>query len=129
MPDSLNHILVVEDDPDIRSIVQMSLEAIGGYTVATAGNGREALEAIDAFTPDLVLLDVMMPEMDGPSTLQALRQLPAFMETPVIFITAKAQLHELDHYRTLGIAEVIQKPFDPVSLPTQVHDIWRGAHA
>lgn len=122
--DTLKHVFVVEDDPDIRSIIQMSLETIGGYTVDTACNGVEALERLDGLTPDLILLDVMMPQMDGPTTLQALRQNPAFTTTPVIFLTAKAQRHEVDHYLTLGISEVIHKPFDPVNLPSQVEDIW-----
>lgn len=122
--ESLQHILVVEDDPDIRSILQMSLDALGGYTIATACNGIEALERLDTFTPDLIMLDVMMPEMDGPTTLEELRRKPAFASTPVIFLTAKAQRHEVDHYKTLGIAEVIQKPFDPVTLPEQVREIW-----
>ncbi|MEM1043379.1 MAG: response regulator [Bacteroidota bacterium] len=122
--ESLQRILIVEDDPDIRSILQMSLEAVGGYTVAAAANGVEALERLATFTPDLIVLDVMMPEMDGPATLGALRQNPAFTSTPVIFLTAKAQRHEVDHYLTLGIAEVIHKPFDPVALPEQVREIW-----
>ncbi len=122
--EALQRILIVEDDPDIRSILQMSLEAMGGYTVSAACNGVEAIERLATFTPDLILLDVMMPEMDGPTTLGALRYIPAFTSTPVIFLTAKAQRHEVDHYKTLGIAEVIQKPFDPVLLSEQVRDIW-----
>ncbi len=129
MPHALQRILVVEDDPDIRSIIHLSLDTIGGFDVETASNGVEALDRLDAFTPDLILLDVMMPEMDGPTTLLELRKRPALTATPVVFLTAKAQLHEVNHYQTLGIAEVIQKPFDPVALPERVRAIWSYRYA
>ncbi|MDX1532499.1 MAG: response regulator, partial [Rhodothermales bacterium] len=129
MPPELQHVLVVEDDPDIQAIVRLALESIGGFTVAVASNGREALEIAPAFGPDLVLLDVMMPELDGPSTLQHLRRRPETAETPVVFLTAKAQQHETEHYRTLGIADIIPKPFDPVVPPVQVRTIWEYCHA
>jgi CheY-like chemotaxis protein len=126
---SLATILCAEDDPDIRAILQMSLDVVGGYTVLLAANGREALDRAPAFAPDLILLDVMMPEMDGPAALAALRSDPALAEIPVVFLTAKAQRHEVEQYRALGIAEVIQKPFDPLALPDQIRAIWERTHA
>lgn len=122
-------ILCAEDDPDIQAILQMSLDVVGGYTVLLTSNGREALDRAPAFAPDLILLDVMMPEMDGPTALAALRSDPALAEIPVVFLTAKAQHHEVAQYRALGIAEVIQKPFDPLALPDQIRAIWERTHA
>lgn len=129
MPATLTKILCAEDDPDIQAIMQMALEHVGGYTVLMTSNGREALDRAPAFAPDLILLDVMMPEMDGPTTLEALRAHPQLADVPVIFLTAKAQQHEIDQYRTLGIADVISKPFDPVALPERVRAIWEYRHA
>ena len=129
MPDSLTRILCAEDDPDIRMILRASLESIGGFTVQIAENGRAALEQAPAFAPDLVLLDVMMPEMDGPTTFEALRATPDLADLPVIFLTAKTQPEEVEAYLALGIDDVIQKPFDPITLPTQVRTIWTHAHA
>jgi CheY-like chemotaxis protein len=129
MPTPLAKILCAEDDPDIQAIMQMALEHVGGYTVLIAPNGREALDHAPAFAPDLILLDVMMPEMDGPTTLEALRADPALADIPVIFLTAKAQQHEIERYRALGIAEVISKPFDPLTLPERVRAIWEYRHA
>ena len=122
-------ILCAEDDPDIQAILQMSLGVVGGYTVLLTSNGLEALDRAPAFAPDLILLDVMMPEMDGPTALESLRSDPALAETPVVFLTAKAQHHEVEQYRALGIAEVIQKPFDPLALPDQIRAIWNRTHA
>jgi CheY-like chemotaxis protein len=129
MPPALTNILCAEDDPDIQAIIQMSLELVGGFTVRLVDNGREALEQLSTFTPDLILLDVMMPEMDGPATLEALRARPELASTPVVFLTAKTQQSEVDQYRLLGIAEVIQKPFDPLALPEQVRAIWTHCYA
>jgi CheY-like chemotaxis protein len=107
---------MVEDDLDIQAIARVALETLGGFTVKICSRGREALAVAAAFQPDLILLDVMMPEMDGPTTLRHLRAQPLLAEVPVVFMTAKVMPHEIEHYKTLGAAEVIRKPFDPMTL-------------
>ena len=124
MSPSLHRILYVEDEPDIRVVAQMALEAVGGFTVIACAGGREALGAAADARVDLLLLDVMMPGMDGPSTLQALRELPATANTPVIFMTAKVQATEVAAYKGLGALDVIPKPFDPMELSAQIRRIW-----
>jgi two-component system, OmpR family, response regulator len=121
---TLNRILHVEDEPDIQEIARVSLETVGGFTVATCSSGREALDRAEEFEPDLLLLDVMMPDMDGPTTLGELRKLPGFERTPTIFMTAKVQAHEIERFKALGAIDVITKPFDPMTLADQVRAIW-----
>lgn len=125
---NLGRILLVEDDPDIQAVAQLALEAVGGFQVRICNSGQEALEAGPAFGPDLILLDVMMPEMDGPATLAALRGLPQTETTPVIFMTAKAQRHEIVAYQSLGAIGVITKPFDPMTLSGTLVQIWKAHH-
>lgn len=124
MPQALARILYVEDEPDIRAIAQMALEAVGGFSVTACASGSEALAAAPTAQADLLLLDVMMPGMDGPSTLKALRALDATAKTPVIFMTAKVQAAEVAQYKELGAIEVIHKPFDPMELSAQIQRIW-----
>jgi len=124
MPTPLSRILYVEDEPDIRAVAQMALEAVGGFNVTACASGSEALAAAPTAQADLLLLDVMMPGMDGPSTLQALRALPATAATPVIFMTAKVQAAEVAQYKALGAIDVIHKPFDPMELSAQISRIW-----
>lgn len=122
---SLVNILYVEDDFDIQAVAQIALEVVGGYTLKTCSSGAEAIAAIEGgFVPDLLLLDVMMPNMDGPTTLAELRKMPTTASTPVIFMTAKVQSTEQDYYFTLGAIGVIAKPFDPMSLSIQVRSLW-----
>lgn len=123
MPASVNRILYVEDEADIRVIAQMALEAVGGFTVISCASGSEALAAAPGAAADLLLLDVMMPGMDGPSTLKALRQMPATANTPVIFMTAKVQPFEVAQHKALGALDVIAKPFDPMELAAQIREI------
>jgi len=125
----LRRILFVEDDPDIQVVAALALEAVGGLSVLVCGSGAEALSRLTEFGPDLVLLDVMMPGMDGPTMLETLRRLPDARELPVVFMTARVQSHEVAHYRELGAAEVIAKPFDPMTLADTVQSIWRSLHA
>lgn len=120
----LSRILYVEDEPDIREIVKISLETVGGFSVAVCDSGAAAVEAAQSFRPDLVLLDVMMPDMDGTRTLQALRALPETAQTPAIFFTAKVQPGDLEQYRRSGALDVIFKPFDPMRLPANIKRIW-----
>ncbi|WP_027389190.1 response regulator [Chrysiogenes arsenatis] len=125
MPD-LNKILLVEDEPDIQTIAKMTLELMGGFTVSVAEHGVKALEIVKIFQPDLILLDVMMPEMDGPTTLENLRCDPETKDIPVIFMTAKVQPPEVSHYKALGAIDVIAKPFDAMVLADTVRQLWRG---
>ncbi|MBR9857805.1 MAG: response regulator [Gammaproteobacteria bacterium] len=122
-------ILYVEDDDDIREIAQLALEIIGGFTVLLCASGEQALEQVTDFDPDMILLDVMMPGMDGPSTLTALRQNPALATTPVAFMTAKIQPQEIAAYKAMGALDVIAKPFDPIQLPEQIKAIWQQAQS
>lgn len=128
MTPPLTRILMVEDDPDIRTIAQLSLTAVGGFTVELCASGQEALEKAPAWAPDLILLDVMMPDMDGPATLAGLRQKAGLEATPVVFMTAKVQPQEVSHYKGLGAVDVVAKPFDPMTLPALLRAIWERAH-
>ncbi|TVP44413.1 MAG: response regulator [Halomonas sp.] len=121
---SLKRILYVEDDPDIQTVAKLALEVVGGFTVKICSSGEQALDEAEEFLPDLILLDVMMPGMDGPSTLKALRQLSSLQHVPVAFMTAKVQPHEIDQLTALGAESVIAKPFDPMVLSSQVLSIW-----
>ena len=124
MSPPLSHILYVEDQPDIRLVAKMALEAVGGFSVIACASGQEALSSAPTAMADLLLLDVMMPGMDGPSTLKALRELPATADTPVIFMTAKVQAAEVAQYLGLGALQVIPKPFDAMELSAQIRRIW-----
>jgi len=121
----LNRITYVEDEPHIREIVQLALEELGGFTLHVCESGAEALDTTPIFHPDLVLLDVMMPGMNGVQTFRSLKELPQIANTPIIFVTAKAQKHEIQQYMMLGAADVIRKPFNPITLPDEIHTIWR----
>ncbi|MHA7815408.1 MAG: response regulator [Pseudohaliea sp.] len=121
---ALRRLLLVEDDPDIRAVAGLALETVGGFEVLLCASGAEALAAAEAFAPDLVLLDVMMPAMDGPATLAALRELPALADTPAAFLTAKVQPGEVARLKGLGARGVIAKPFDPMTLAEQVRALW-----
>ncbi len=123
----LRRILFVEDDPDIQVVATMALESLGGFTVLACDSGAEALSRFGEFAPELVLLDVMMPGMDGPATLAALRRLPSG-GVPVVFMTARVQAHEIADYRRMGAVDVIAKPFDPMTLAATVQAIWRSLH-
>lgn len=124
MSQVLNRILYVEDDPDIQAIAIMVLETINGFTLEACSSGSEALAKAVSFKPDLVLLDVMMPGMDGPETLKGLRAFPELAATPVVFMTAKVQPQEVAAYLGLGAVGVIAKPFDPMTLAQELSDIW-----
>jgi len=128
MADKLTRILYVEDDPDIQTVARIALETLGGFTVKICSSGNEALGQAPGFQPQLILLDVMMPAMDGPSTLKMLRELPQFATTPAIFMTAKVQPSEIARYLELGAVDVVPKPFDPMTLSNQVLTIWERCH-
>ena len=120
----LNRICYVEDDEDIQRIVRMSLERIGKMTVEVVGDPTKAIAAMIAFKPDMVMLDWMMPEMDGPTLFGHMKTTPETSGLPVVFITAKASQKELDELRRLGAVGTISKPFTPKDLPTQLQAIW-----
>ena len=121
----LTRILYVEDEPDIQAIARLALETIGGFTIEICSSGSAAIEAVQRFAPDLILLDVMMPGMDGIDTFKALREIPQTVTTPVIFMTAKVQKQEIERYKELGAVDVIPKPFDPMTLAAVIKDIWQ----
>ena len=125
----LRRVLLVEDELDIQIVARLALKDIGQLEVEVCGSGIEALEVAPRFRPELILLDVMMPEPDGLATLKALARKPETAAIPVVFVTAKAQSHEIKEYLERGAVDVIVKPFDPMTLADQVHEIWRRHQA
>lgn len=113
-------VLVVDDDDDVRRLAVMSLSRVGGYEVTSVSSGSECLAAVAASAPDAIVLDVMMPVMDGPATLHALRDSPSGHDVPVVFLTAGVIEADMERLRALPVAGVLQKPFDPMQLPGQL---------
>ena len=120
-------VLHVDDEPDIREIVEMALGLDPNLTVQGCASGAAGLVAVRECAPDLVLLDVMMPDMDGPTMLGHLRESPATANIPVVFMTARAQTREIEHFRSLGAVGVISKPFDPLTLAVAVRRYSKDA--
>ena len=121
---TLSRVLYVEDEPDIREVARFALEYSGEFDVKICESGAEALSIIAEFRPDIVLLDVMMPEMDGLATMEEMRKRPETATVPIVFMTAKVQSAEVARYLALGAANVIPKPFDPRTLGATVREIW-----
>jgi len=121
---TLQRILHVDDDPDIQEIARLALETVGGFTVQTCTSGAEALARAPEFRPDLVLLDVLMPDMGGIEILAQLREIPPLREVPVMFMTSKAETVDLSVYLRLGALDVIMKPFDHRTLADTIREIW-----
>jgi len=109
-------ILVVDDEPDIREVATLALEAVGGHVVLQAASGREALAVAEAERPDAIVLDVMMPELDGPSTVVRLRERAATRDVPVVLLTAKVGAADRQRFDALGVRGVLTKPFDAMAL-------------
>ncbi len=126
---ALQRICYVEDDEDIQRIVRLALERIGGLTVDVVADPGTAIERMVAFQPDLVVLDWMMPGIDGPTLFRRMRDHPATRHLPVVFITAKASERELQELRALGAAGMLSKPFSPKDLPGQLRAIWNSLGA
>ena len=127
VPESLQRVMAVEDDESILAILEFSLQSVGGLDICLCASGREALARAEEFDPQLFLLDVMIPEMDGPTTLAALRQRDGMSEVPAVYLTARVLPAEQASLRTPGVLEVLSKPFDPVKLPEQLRALWRRA--
>ena len=122
-------ILLVEDDDSIRIVTRMSLAEVGGFVVLALGSGQEALDRAASFAPDLLVLDVSMPGLDGPQTLLALRKQPQLDGVPAVFLTAHTQASEVARLRSLGAVDVIAKPFDPAHLCERVRSVLDQAAA
>ncbi len=120
----MNRVLHVDDEPDILEVSRLALEIVGGLTVEQACSAKEALKLLERFRPDLILLDVMMPEIDGPTLLTLLRQDPRWGSIPVVFMSAKVQTQEVRQYLAKGAAGVIPKPFDPMTLAAELKELW-----
>jgi CheY-like chemotaxis protein len=121
---TLQRVMCIEDDGDIRTIIAFSLRTLGGYEVCLCDSGLAALDQVAAFQPEVVLLDVMMPDLSGPQTLQALRAMEQMRHVPVIFMTAKAMPQEVEELLSYGATGVIVKPFDPITLPQHIRIYW-----
>ncbi|MTJ05856.1 MAG: response regulator [Sediminimonas qiaohouensis] len=118
-------VLHVDDEEDIRVIAKLALETVGGLEVFQCASGSEALEMAPRANPDLFLLDVMMPDMDGVQTLKLLRELPGFEHTPAIFMTAKVGAEDQEELLRCGAAAVIPKPFDPLTVASDIVAMWQ----
>jgi two-component system OmpR family response regulator len=129
MTPPLSHIMCVDDEQDILHVAKLALEVVGGFRVSLSHGSRDAVSLARSERPDLILLDVMMPEMDGPATLGKLREEgDAAAATPVVFMTAKARPDEIKSFMALGAIGVISKPFDPMTLSEQVRTLWKEHH-
>jgi CheY-like chemotaxis protein len=113
-------VLIIDDESDIREVAQISLEMIGGWQVITSESGQDGIEKAKSNRPDAILLDVMLPDMDGPTTLKKLQADPETSHIPVVFLTAKIQTADRTRFANLGAVAVIGKPFDPINLASQV---------
>ncbi|ESQ87737.1 chemotaxis protein CheY [Asticcacaulis sp. AC460] len=125
----LKHVLCVDDEPDILEVVQLVLENMGGLKVSCANGGAKALAWVADNVPDLILMDVMMPGMDGPMTLGEMQKLPQLEGVPIVFMTARVQAKEVREYLALGADAVISKPFNPMTLVSEIKAIWAKKRA
>lgn len=127
MAKELQHILYIDDDQDILDVVKMSLERIGGFRVTTSHCSAGAVDLARQIMPDILMLDVMMPQTDGPTLLIKFREVKELKSVPIIFMTAKTQPAERDNYARMGVAGVISKPFNPLTLAAEVRLLWQSA--
>jgi CheY-like chemotaxis protein len=125
---SLQRILLADDEPDILNISRMALETVGGYQVGACGSGTELLERLSDFDPDLVLVDLVMPDMAGIDVLREMQAVDDYRSTPVVFLTGVVDGGQLQQLRDAGAADVIRKPFDPMTLADRVREIWDELH-
>ncbi len=125
LPTKLERITYVEDEADIRAIVEIALAKNGGLSLDLCSSGPEAISRTPQFNPDLIIADVMMPGMDGIETLKRLREFPQLAKTPVIILTGRTMPSEAAFFRSMGAAEVITKPFNPMTLADRIQEIWQ----
>ena len=118
----MKRVLIVDDEDDIREVAQVSLEMVAGWDVVTACSGREGIQRALEHRPDAILLDVMMPDLDGPTTFERLQADPATASIPVLLLTAKVQMADRVRFERLGVSGVLAKPFDPMRLAGDVAD-------
>ena len=116
------HILIIDDEDDIREVAALSLESVAGWQVTTASSGAEGMRLAAAELPDAILMDVMMPAMDGPTTFREMQKLPELASIPVILLTAKVQGVDQRRFAGLGVTAVLFKPFDPLTLAEQMSE-------
>jgi CheY-like chemotaxis protein len=123
----MHRILIIDDEDDIREVAALSLETVAGWEVMVANSGAQGLVRASAYQPDAILLDVMMPGMDGPTTFRELRKNPATAHIPVLLLTAKVQASDQRRFADLGVEAVLVKPFDPLTLAEQVAEVlgWK----
>lgn len=127
MSNELKRIMVVEDEPDIREIAKMALAELGGFEVTVCDSGQKAIENLKVAKPQLIILDVMMPDMDGPTTFERIKQMTRGIKLPVVFMTARVQPHEIKEYKESGAIGIISKPFNPTTLASEINDLWNKA--
>jgi len=120
----LKKILYAEDEPDVQTVVELTVQTMSDYQIKVCDNGKKLLDCVEEYNPDLILLDVMMPEMDRPTTFKILQADENTKKIPVIFMTAKAQVQEIEIYKKTGALGVIIKPFDPINLCDEIQEIW-----
>jgi len=123
---TLKNILLVDDEPDILTVAEIALSRVGGLEVHAYSSSQKALDEVENIKPDLIILDMMMPVLDGMQTLARLKNIKSLSEVPVIFMTAKVQQNEIDAYIKAGAADVINKPFDPMKLAEKVREVWES---
>jgi two-component system, OmpR family, response regulator len=128
MSKALKRIMCVDDETDILEVAKMCLETVAGFEVVCCSSGTEMLTVLQEEKPDLIMLDVMMPGMDGPATLSAVRQKPQLNHVPIILLTARVQPAEIEQYLKMGAAGVICKPFDPMTISSQITEIYGKFH-
>lgn len=125
---SLQRILLADDEPDILEISRIALETVGGYEVSVCTSGRTLLERLTEFEPDLIVVDVLMPDMTGPEVLDEIRRRPEFDAVPVVYLTGVIQEEEVESLLSTGVADIILKPFDPMKLADRIDGIWKGVY-
>lgn len=123
------HIMCVDDEQDILSVARLSLETVGGFQVSCCNSGLEALDNVLQIKPDLILMDVMMPQMGGPATLQKMKEMNGLEHVPIVFMTARVQPAEVEEYLRMGATAVVHKPFDPMLLSGQIAEILNAGPA
>lgn len=121
----MRRILLIDDEDDIREVASLTLEATAGWNVITASSGAEGIRMAESEQPEAIVMDVMMPDMDGPTTFREMQKNPAVSDIPVVLLTAKVQSVDQRRFKDLGVAAVLFKPFDPMTLAQQIAEILK----